>query len=1225
LGIAGILWSLLAGGAFAEETVYETPQAAMADPDFAVQGEYVGERLGVQVVALGKGEFQVATYTGGLPGAGWDRSERQTQDADREEVVALVAGLKKVERTSPTLDARPPAGAVVLFDGTPESLTKHWSAGARATDDGLLVQDCTSVDTFRDFTLHLEFRLPYMPQARGQGRGNSGAYYQGRYETQILDSFGLEGTDHECGGFYNIAAPMLNMCLPPLTWQTYDIDFTAARWNAEGMKTANARLTVRLNGVMIHQQVEMPGATLAAPLGETPEPGPIYLQEHGSPVRYRNIWVVPRDAEREARRPIVPGFERFHVAAGTDAAEGGSLLIGELNCTACHPSNAALTARLLPRPAPVLDGVGGRIRPEFLLRFIADPHGTKPGTTMPDLFVGLPAAERDAAVRAIVNFLATTGKMREQACNRQFAANGEKLFHQIGCVACHAPRNGAWSASTVVGLPRVRESAEEHAPEFLRIQLRDGSVPLIGLAEKYTIPALTAFLNDPYQTRPGGRMPSLSLNSDEARDLACYLIGDVNLRPGKPNLRYAVFEGSWEKVPDFGQLKTVGTGESVGLDLNMAGRTSNFGMRFEGFLPIDREGRYTFHLGSDDGSVLSIDGKRVVDSDGAHPHQVRSDTVVLAQGVHTIRVDYMQGGGEWTLELEYEGPDTPRQPADVLCRLTEQAPPDAPKVTVDPDEFAFDPSQVKKGRELFVSLGCAVCHALKPGDQLLVPSPGARPLADCDPAKGCLAAAPARPAADFALGQVQRDALAKALATTSPVESATPAERIERTMTAFNCFACHARGGVGGPTHERNALFVTTIPEMGEEGRLPPPLDGVGDKLEEGWMRHVLADGSKDRPYMLTRMPRFGHAAVAKLTDDFIALDRATIHEGAKDGPTQGPAEPRHRVKAIGRQLVGDKALACVKCHTFGPHKATGIQALDLLTMTRRVRRDWFQRYLVNPARYRPGTRMPSGFVNGRSTITAVYDSDPERQIAAIWDYLSDGDKAGIPDGLIAEMIELKPDRTPIVYRNFIDGLSPRGIAVGYPEQAHLAWDADGLCLALVWHGRFIDASKHWVGRGNGNQTPLGDDILKLEQTVPVAHLDSLDAEWPVKPPKERGYRFHGYRLDQQGRPTFRYEGPDFQVEDHPMPVVSGGVASFERRLRVSAAHADEGLYFLAATAGEIERIDDRWYLIGGALKIQIRAGHATPVIRNQGGRQELLLPIVIENGKAEIIEELVW
>jgi hypothetical protein len=136
--------------------------------------------------------------------------------------------------------------------------------------------------------------LPYMPEARGQGRGNSGLYLQGRYEVQMLDSFGLEGKDNECGGLYKIAAPKVNMCLPPLTWQTYDVDFAAAKFDSEGKKTVNAMITVRHNGVVIHEDQELPDATHAAPNKEENKPGPVYLQNHGNPVRYRNIWVKPK-------------------------------------------------------------------------------------------------------------------------------------------------------------------------------------------------------------------------------------------------------------------------------------------------------------------------------------------------------------------------------------------------------------------------------------------------------------------------------------------------------------------------------------------------------------------------------------------------------------------------------------------------------------------------------------------------------------------------------------------------------------------------------------------------------------------------------------------------------------------------------------------------------------------------------------------------------------------
>jgi hypothetical protein len=133
-----------------------------------------------------------------------------------------------------------------------------------------------------------------MPYARGQGRANSGCYLQGRYEVQILDSFGLEGKNNECGGIYTIKDPDVNMCFPPLAWQTYDIDYTAAKYDESGKKTAHARMTVKHNGVLIHENVELTKATTAAPVKEGPEPGPIYIQDHGNPIRFRNIWVAEK-------------------------------------------------------------------------------------------------------------------------------------------------------------------------------------------------------------------------------------------------------------------------------------------------------------------------------------------------------------------------------------------------------------------------------------------------------------------------------------------------------------------------------------------------------------------------------------------------------------------------------------------------------------------------------------------------------------------------------------------------------------------------------------------------------------------------------------------------------------------------------------------------------------------------------------------------------------------
>ncbi len=176
----------------------------------------------------------------------------------------------------------------MLFDG---SSADAWNGGKM--ENGLLMSDITSKQQFQSHSIHIEFRLPYQPEDRGQQRGNSGIYSQGRYEIQMLDSFGLEGKNNECGGIYSIKDPDVNMCLPPLTWQTYDVDFVAGQFNAQGEMTKKPRITVRHNGVLIHRDVELPKSTTAAPMKPGPEPGPIYLQGHGSPVRYRNIWVEP--------------------------------------------------------------------------------------------------------------------------------------------------------------------------------------------------------------------------------------------------------------------------------------------------------------------------------------------------------------------------------------------------------------------------------------------------------------------------------------------------------------------------------------------------------------------------------------------------------------------------------------------------------------------------------------------------------------------------------------------------------------------------------------------------------------------------------------------------------------------------------------------------------------------------------------------------------------------
>lgn len=291
--------------------------AETAGPDFEIQGEYEGvigrkTRVGGQVIARGNGRFEAVLLAKGLPGSGWDLRNRVELTGELKDGVVQLTGtnfrgeikdgvlsgtaeadvqysLSKVFRTSSTLGAAPPEGAIVLFDG---KNTDAWT-DAKLEEGELLGVGGRTKQSFRDFQLHLEFRSPFQPFARGQARGNSGMYLLNQYEVQILDSCGLAGLDNECGGIYKASAPRVNMCLPPLSWQTYDVDFTAARFDDAGKKTADAVVTVRHNGVVIHDKLVLKNATPGG--GQSDEkPGPLFLQNHGDPVRFRNIWLVEK-------------------------------------------------------------------------------------------------------------------------------------------------------------------------------------------------------------------------------------------------------------------------------------------------------------------------------------------------------------------------------------------------------------------------------------------------------------------------------------------------------------------------------------------------------------------------------------------------------------------------------------------------------------------------------------------------------------------------------------------------------------------------------------------------------------------------------------------------------------------------------------------------------------------------------------------------------------------
>ena len=293
------------------------------DAGFAFLGEYSGEiesstgetfAFGAQVAQTGKQGYRMRGYVGGLPGAGWDdrlplrngaaRGDEGTSLAFRTmpgKVMFILEGdgmtasvndgqvawAKREVRESPTAGLVPPPGAEVLFGGGGlEALS-----GGEVVAGNLLRGPFASRQAYGDHKVHLEFRLPYAPDSGPKQRGMNHVLLQGRYGLSIKDSIGLSSSKHVCGALIDSEQPRIIMSFPPLSWQTYDIEFRAARFDPAGQKTAPARVSIWQNGVLIHDDLELAEVSEAG-RPESPEPGPLEISSDGCPIDYRNIWVA---------------------------------------------------------------------------------------------------------------------------------------------------------------------------------------------------------------------------------------------------------------------------------------------------------------------------------------------------------------------------------------------------------------------------------------------------------------------------------------------------------------------------------------------------------------------------------------------------------------------------------------------------------------------------------------------------------------------------------------------------------------------------------------------------------------------------------------------------------------------------------------------------------------------------------------------------------------------
>jgi len=409
---------------------------------------------------------------------------------------------------------------------------------------------------------------------------------------------------------------------------------------------------------------------------------------------------------------------------------------------------------------------------------------------------------------------------------------------------------------------------------------------------------------------------------------------------------------------------------------------------------------------------------------------------------------------------------------------------------------AADKALAIAGRKAVIAAQCAACHDL-PKDA------AAKPVALKTTDGGCLDADHAK-GPRYALSAAQRAALKLFLAKKD--EAASPKLAADLTLQALNCVACHERDGLGGPDAARKPYFQGDH-NLGDTGRYPPPLTGVGGKLRPEWLAKVLAGENRVRPYLKTKMPQYG-AATAELGKLLGVADaRAPLKfEGGDD--------------TAGRKLLGTQGGAgCITCHRWGDRPSLGIQGPDISNIASRLQEGWLREYLINPAGYRPGTLMPSFWPGGKSFNPTILGGDTDKQIAAIYKFAesANGEPEGFPQNRNGEF-EIVPKDRPVVQRAFLDGVGVRAILVGFPTGVHLAYDGDKGGPGLAWKGRFFDAYLTWFSRFPTFEKPIGEQVVAWPKPV-VAWPKSAD-------------RFLGYRLDAKGNPTFLNEQRGVKVEE---------------------------------------------------------------------------------------------
>jgi len=929
---------------------------------------------------------------------------------------------------------------------------------------------------------------------------------------------------------------------------------------------------------------------------------------------------------------------------GADGFVMGEELLVQSACINCHEVTPALQGRLQAATAPDLSRVGARLSPSWMNKFLHNPRGLRPHGNMPNMLAGLSAEERDQAGLELAGFLSSLGGPLAQevhATSQRSIESGRQLFHSVGCVACHRPLEDFLDLElSLEDADEVRRAEPEPAddpsqtdplavPGILGGMLAPRNLDLPALVPMTSVTPLMEFLLDPLSVRPSGLMPDMGLTRSEAEDIAVYLLrGQLAQEPvPSPGLAVDVLKGNFSKFKDLSEPMAESQAWASKVAIGNLVSGDYFGLRFQGSLEIPAAGEWTFHLRSDDGSQLWIDGRSVLNNWGVHGAITKQASFVLSEGSHQIEVHYFEQGGGVALKLEWEGPGVSLEevPASAFSHLGFGLRP--------PLAEAAEPELVARGSKRFVSLGCGACHTT--GTELdqspLVGQGVGPPLASLagSSGSGCLTGGAARgPRWSFDIEK--HGALKEFLDELGSLKpELAPEQRLARSMTRLGCVHCHRRAGRGG-VHpwDRDYFQAREGADLGDEGRLPPSLDGVGGKLKLEALQGVMTRGEGVRPYMTTRMPQFGEQNIGWMAEAFAALD--------PDLPRSQAGAEGHLI--LGVQLLGtEDGLGCIQCHDFAGYPSLGIRAVDLGSMGARIKPGWFEALLRDPRRVNMNTRMAELFVDGKSLAPDVLEGDPAAQIRAVWQALSLGDGMPTPPGLNTpdSAFELRPSQGVVTCGVFMRDMSPRTLVVGFPDFVHYAFDMQNSRLGRIWQGRFFNARGTWEGRAGSLEMPTGSKLIELPMRTVFAQLDTPDAPWPETLGREAGIEVLGRQQSLGTAPVFRYRIGGVRVEETLQPVQRKGRRGFVRSwtLEAESADAGRGLILRPMPGGELSALaSGHWQAEIGSQLLEIHLGQGFAQVPLTGVEGELRWPVVFqpleddpERFGATLSMELLW